>query len=89
MTFKAYMDNIEKQTGKSPEDFWKMARKKGFVKGGKVVASYADMMKWLKSKDVKLGHVRASAMTLYLRVRGKDPTVTKHSRDFANMTWKF
>jgi succinate dehydrogenase/fumarate reductase flavoprotein subunit len=33
MPFKAYMENIQAKTGKSPEEFWK-----DFVKRGKIVA---------------------------------------------------
>ncbi len=43
MTFKAYMDNIHAKTGKTVEDFWKLASKKGFVKHGKIVAKHADL----------------------------------------------
>ncbi len=34
MTFKAYMDNIQTETRKTPEDFWKLAVKKGFCEAG-------------------------------------------------------
>ena len=34
MTFKAYLDNIEAQTGKTPEDFRVLAEKKGLLKEG-------------------------------------------------------
>jgi len=30
MAFKAYMDNIQAKTGKTSEDFWKLALKKAF-----------------------------------------------------------
>lgn len=53
-TFKAYMKNIQAKTGKTPEDFWKLANKKGFVKQGKMTAKYADLSAWLKS-DMGLG----------------------------------
>ncbi len=32
MTFQAYIDNIKAKTGKSPEDFKKLAEKKGLLK---------------------------------------------------------
>jgi hypothetical protein len=31
MTYKAYVDNMKAKTGKAPEDFRKLARKKGLV----------------------------------------------------------
>jgi hypothetical protein len=63
MSFQAYIDNIKKKTGKSPEDFKKLAEKKGFlqegqlrdgVKAGKIIA-------WLK-EDFDLGHGHAMAI---------------------------
>lgn len=30
MTFQADLDNIEKKTGASPEQFWRLAEAKGF-----------------------------------------------------------
>ena len=52
MTYQAYLDNIQAQTGKSPEDFKALAAQKGYlkpdVKAGEVVS-------WLK-KDFGLGH---------------------------------
>lgn len=82
-TFKAYMENIEAKTGKSQEDFWKLANKKGFAKRGKVVAKYAEILTWLKSKEIGLGHVHASFIVLYLRLRGKDPKVTAQIKKWA------
>lgn len=49
MTFKAYVDNIQAKSGKTPEAFWKLANKKGFVKHGKVVATHADLLAWISS----------------------------------------
>lgn len=83
MTFKAYMDNIKAKTGKTQEDFWKIANEKGFIKDGKIVAKHADMLKWLKS-DIGLGHVHANFIILYLRLRTNDPKVSEQSRKWAN-----
>ena len=47
MTYKAYIDNIKAKTGKTPEDFRKLAKKKGLVK-------YGELLSWLKS-DCGLG----------------------------------
>jgi hypothetical protein len=59
MTFQAYIDNIEAKTGKTPEDFKALAKKKGLwkpeVKAGEVVA-------WL-NEDFGLG--RGHAMAIY------------------------
>jgi hypothetical protein len=34
MTLKAYLDNIQTQTGKTRQDFLVLAEKKGFLKDG-------------------------------------------------------
>ncbi|MFC3562803.1 DUF4287 domain-containing protein [Pedobacter jamesrossensis] len=36
MSFQAYIDNIRIKTGKSVEDFKKLAAQKGFIQDGKV-----------------------------------------------------
>jgi len=38
MSFQAYLDNIKTKTGKSADDFIKLAEKKGFLKKGKLTA---------------------------------------------------
>ncbi len=59
MTFKAYIDNIQAKTGKTPEDFRKMANEKGLVK-------YGELLKWLKT-DCGLGHGHANAIILFIQ----------------------
>ncbi len=59
MTYKAYIDNIYAKTGKTPEDYLKMASQKGLVK-------HADLLKWLKT-DCGLGHGHANAIILYIQ----------------------
>jgi len=59
MTYKAYIDNIRAKTGKTPEDFRKMAETKGLVK-------YGELLKWLKT-DCGLGHGHANAIILYIQ----------------------
>lgn len=63
MSFQAYIDNIKIKTGKSPDDFRKLAEEKGFlhnrqlkdgVKAGEIVA-------WLK-EDFDLGHGHSMAI---------------------------
>ena len=72
MTFKAYLVNIEAKTGKSPDEFVEMAKKKGFIKNGKITAKHAELLGWLKT-EVGLGHGHANAIILYLRIKTKDP----------------
>jgi hypothetical protein len=57
MTYKAYLDNIKAQTGKTPEYFKKLAKQKGLIK-------YGELLRWLKS-DIGLGHGHANAIILY------------------------
>jgi len=59
MTYKAYIDNIKAKTGKDPQDFQALAREKGLVKHGELLA-------WLKS-DCGLGHGHANAIILYIQ----------------------
>ncbi len=84
-TFKAYMNNIQTETGKTAEDLWNLANKKGFVKRDKLVAKNADLLAWLKS-ETGLGHVRANFIILYLRVRTNDPKLSTQSKNWAYST---
>ena len=59
MTYKAYIENIKAKTGKDPEYFRVLAKKKGLVK-------YGELLAWLKS-DCGLGHGHANAMILYIQ----------------------
>jgi len=63
MSFQAYLDNIKIKTGKSPEDFKKLAEKKGFLQNGKLNPSTkaGEIVEWLK-KDFSLGHGHAMAI---------------------------
>jgi len=58
MTFQAYLDTIKAKTGKTPDDFRKLAAKKGLTK-------YPEVMAWLKS-EYGLGHGHANAMAQLL-----------------------
>lgn len=64
MSFQAYIDNIFAKTGKTPEDFKKLAKDKGLlepgVKAGQIVA-------WLK-EEYDLGH--GHAMAIYATFKG-------------------
>ena len=85
MTFKAYMHNVEARTGKSKDDFFRMANELGFIKEGKIVATHAQLLKWLKS-DIGLGHVHANFVISYLRLRTNDPKVSQQMRKWADTT---
>ena len=70
MSFQAYIDNIKAKTGKSPEDFKKLAEKKGFLKKGALVETVkaGQIVSWLK-EDFDLGH--GHAMAIYATFKGK------------------
>ncbi len=64
MSFQAYIDNIKAKTGKSPEDFKKLAEKKGLLKPD---VKAMEIVAWLK-KDHGLGH--GHAMAIYATFKG-------------------
>jgi hypothetical protein len=70
MSFQAYIDNIESQTGKKPADFERMAVEKGFIANGELKSSVkaGQIVQWLKD-DFGLGH--GHAMAIYAWFRGK------------------
>lgn len=70
MTFHAYLDNIQAKTLQSPDDFRKLATKKGFLKSGRLVdgSKAGDVLTWLKT-DFDVGH--GHAMTIYTKFKGK------------------
>lgn len=59
--FQSYIDNIKAKTGKGPEDFKKIAEKKGFLKKGEILVKAGVIVDWLK-KDFELGHGHAMAI---------------------------
>jgi len=63
MSFQAYLNNIEKKTGKKPDDFKKLATQKGFLEKGKLKTTVkaGEIVKWLK-EDFDLGHGHAMAI---------------------------
>jgi predicted transport protein len=63
MTLKAYLDNIQAQTGKTPQDFRILAEKKGLLKEG---VKTGQIVSWLK-EDYGLGQGHAMAIVLTLR----------------------
>lgn len=69
MTFKAYIDNIKEKTGKTPDDFKRLATKAGLLKPGVKATQITD---WLQAEfDLGLGHARAIYATLKKHI-GKD-----------------
>lgn len=70
MSFQAYLDNIKAKTGKSPDDFKKIATEKGFLKNNVLVEGIkaGEIVDWLKT-DFELGH--GHAMAIYATFKGK------------------
>ncbi len=72
MSFQAYLDNIEKKTGKTPDEFIAIAKEKGLddssVKAGAIVD-------WLK-QDYDLG--RGHAMALVHVIKNGPEISEKH-----------
>ena len=68
MSFQAYLDNIQTKTGKTPDDFRKLAAKKGFTEKGALRAGVkaGDIVAWLK-QDFDLGHGHAMAIVALLK----------------------
>ncbi len=70
MSFQAYIDNIKAKTGKSPEDFKKLAEKKGFLQNGQIKdgVKATEIVSWLKD-EFGLGH--GHSMAVYAVFKGK------------------
>ena len=62
MSFQAYLDNIKAKTGKTPEDFKKLAEANGILKPG---VKAGEVIAWLK-KDFNLGHGHGMAIFAFL-----------------------
>jgi len=71
MSFQAYLDAIEKQTGMTPREFIDLARARGY---GDTTKS-ADIVSWLK-EDFDLGRGHAMALVQVIK---KGPVISdKH-----------
>ncbi|MFC2185749.1 DUF4287 domain-containing protein [Fulvivirgaceae bacterium LMO-SS25] len=68
MSFQAYIDNIKKKTGKSPEDFKALAQEKGFFQNDELTVKATQITNWLK-EEFELGH--GHAMAIYATFKGK------------------
>lgn len=66
MTFQAYIDNIEKQTGVGAAAWPKLAKAKGLTKPGTKATQITD---WLRA-DYGLGHGHAMAIVKLLKDTG-------------------
>jgi hypothetical protein len=66
MSFQAYLDNIQQQTGIGPDQFVTLATDKGLTAPGTKATAITD---WLKA-DYGLGHGHAMAIVKLLRERG-------------------
>lgn len=68
MSFQAYIDNIKTKTGKSVQDFKKLAQERGFYVDGKIPKEIkvTQITDWLK-KEFELGHGHAVAIVAALK----------------------
>ena len=70
MSFQAYIENIKVKTGKTPEEFKKLAKEKEFIideeLNPKIKAT--EITNWLKD-EFELGH--GHAMAIYATFKGK------------------
>ena len=69
MSFQAYLNNIKTKTGKSADDFKKLAAQKGFLQKGELKPGVkaGAIVAWLK-EDFTLGH--GHAMAIYALLKG-------------------
>lgn len=67
MSFQAYLDTIKAKTGKTPEDFKALAKKKGLLGPG---AKAGEVTAWLK-QEFGLGHGHAMAIYTLLKAEGQ------------------
>jgi hypothetical protein len=85
MWFKAYAQNIQTKTGKTLNDYFKLAEQKGLIVKGKIAVPHAQMLIWLKG-DMTLGHVYANFVISYFKLRTHDAKVTENMKKWAYET---
>jgi hypothetical protein len=73
MSFQAYLDNIEANTGKTPDEFRRAARKAGLLEPG---TTATQIVAWL-AKDYDLGRGHAMAIFAVFKQKGWIPAVKK------------
>ncbi|WP_223478774.1 DUF4287 domain-containing protein [Oricola indica] len=73
MSFRAYLDNIQAKTCKSPADFKAMAARKGFTGSSGLAPGVkaTQITDWLK-QDFGLGHGHAMAIVALLKGANKE-----------------
>jgi hypothetical protein len=69
VTFEAYLSTIRKKTGKTPDDFFALAKEEGLV-GPELTAGR--LVAWLK-KDFGHGHGHAMAIWAVFKSKGWAP----------------
>lgn len=68
MSFQTYLENIQRKTGKMPNDFVELAEQKEFIERGKIKSGIkaTQITNWLK-EEFQLGHGHAMAIYAYLK----------------------
>ena len=68
MSFQAYIDNIQKKTGNSAEDWFRLAGEKGWLENGllKPTVKATEVTNWAKA-EYGLGHGHAMSLVALLR----------------------
>lgn len=71
MSFQAYLDNIEAKTGKTADDFKRLADQKGFIQRGRLKEGVkaGEVVEWLK-EEFELGH--GHSMAIYAVLKGSN-----------------
>ena len=72
MSFQAYLDNIKTKTGKTAEEFKRLARQKGLLKPG---TKAGEIVAWLK-EDFGLGHGHSMAIYAYFKGKRDDSSIS-------------
>ena len=66
MSFQAYIDNIKKKTGKSPEDFMMLMQKKGIFSPDMKASVLVSFL----AQEFDLGHGHAMAIWAVFKAEG-------------------
>ena len=66
MSFQAYLDNVQKQTGKTAEELKALAIAKGLADEVGLKTKATEITDWLKA-DFGLGHGHAMSIVAYLK----------------------
>jgi hypothetical protein len=73
MSFQAYLETIQRKTGKTPADLRALAAEKGFTEGGvlKPTVKAGAVLAWL-AQDFGLGHGHGMAIVALLKGMKKE-----------------